>query len=181
MECFARVEPEREGSLRQLGLRRVHRLKPLPRGLPLGLVGRDRQALWVLTDVEAVACPVVRLEWPQTVKLLYAFWGLLPQGEARRPTLQSRLEEGVPFGRCPRCGETLWPQGRRMVCANYPRCSYGRAVTPQEATELAKLAGKRCPLCGGQLVGRRGRYSGVFLGCAHYPRCKGTVDLRDVW
>jgi len=181
VECFARVDPEREGSLKQLGLTRIRRLKPLPPGLPLGVVGLERRALWVLPDVEAVACPGVRLEWPQTVKLLYAFWGLLPEGEARRPTLQSRLEEGAPFGRCPCCGETLWPQDSgRLACAN-PRCSYRRALTPQEATELAKLMEKRCPRCGGPLVGRKGRYSGVFLGCANYPRCKGTMDLRDIW
>lgn len=33
-----------------------------------------------------------------------------------------------------------------------------------------------CPKCGGQLVGRQGRY-GYFLGCSNYPKCKFTTPL----
>lgn len=185
VDWFVRWEADRERtehSLGRLGLgaERLYTLKAWPKELPLGLVGIDRRALWVLVDLETAAGPVLRIEWPQTLKLLIAFWGLLPQGEARRPTLQERQAEGAPFGRCPRCGEPLWPQGAQMVCANRPRCSYARAITPREATDWAKLMNKRCPRCGGPLVGRQGRYSGVFLGCSNYPRCTGTRNLRDI-
>lgn len=30
-----------------------------------------------------------------------------------------------------------------------------------------------CPMCGGELVERNGRY-GPFLGCSNYPKCKFT-------
>lgn len=32
-----------------------------------------------------------------------------------------------------------------------------------------------CPLCGGQLVLRHGKY-GSFYGCANYPKCKFTIN-----
>lgn len=32
---------------------------------------------------------------------------------------------------------------------------------------------KKCPKCGGQLVGRNGKY-GKFIGCSNYPKCKYT-------
>ena len=31
----------------------------------------------------------------------------------------------------------------------------------------------KCPLCGGQLVERNGKY-GSFIGCSNYPKCKYT-------
>ena len=33
-----------------------------------------------------------------------------------------------------------------------------------------------CPECGGEMVVRRSR-RGPFLGCASYPKCRGTVPL----
>ena len=34
----------------------------------------------------------------------------------------------------------------------------------------------RCPLCGGNLVYREGKY-GKFIGCSNYPRCKFTKKI----
>ena len=36
---------------------------------------------------------------------------------------------------------------------------------------------KICPKCGGELVGRKGKY-GDFLGCSNYPKCKYTLNLN---
>lgn len=53
-----------------------------------------------------------------------------------------------------------------------------------EAGEPAKeerakgpVPGLKCPLCGGPMVARSGRY-GDFYGCASYPRCKGTRKME---
>ena len=37
-------------------------------------------------------------------------------------------------------------------------------------------SGEVCPLCGGELVRRKGRY-GAFLGCKNYPECRYTRGL----
>lgn len=37
-------------------------------------------------------------------------------------------------------------------------------------------AGEVCPLCGGELVRRKGRY-GAFMGCANYPECHYTRKM----
>lgn len=36
----------------------------------------------------------------------------------------------------------------------------------------------RCPLCGGEMVLRNGKY-GTFYGCRNYPLCKGTRKIAD--
>ena len=35
----------------------------------------------------------------------------------------------------------------------------------------------RCPICGGRLVIRNGRY-GEFIGCSNYPNCRFTQNLK---
>ncbi|MCD8294480.1 MAG: topoisomerase DNA-binding C4 zinc finger domain-containing protein, partial [Clostridia bacterium] len=32
-----------------------------------------------------------------------------------------------------------------------------------------------CPMCGGKLVLRRGKF-GAFYGCSNYPECKFTLN-----
>ncbi|MBR5503414.1 MAG: topoisomerase DNA-binding C4 zinc finger domain-containing protein [Methanobrevibacter sp.] len=34
----------------------------------------------------------------------------------------------------------------------------------------------QCPVCGGELVKRSGRY-GVFYGCSNFPECKYTQQI----
>ena len=41
----------------------------------------------------------------------------------------------------------------------------------------AAIASGRCPLCGGQLVLRNGKY-GQFWGCSNYPKCKYTLQNK---
>lgn len=43
----------------------------------------------------------------------------------------------------------------------------------QEEQEEAVNPAIACPKCGGKMVQRRSRF-GLFLGCAAYPKCKGT-------
>lgn len=44
-------------------------------------------------------------------------------------------------------------------------------VRENEARRVNMVSSGRCPLCGGQLVLRNGKY-GQFWGCSNYPRCK---------
>ena len=51
------------------------------------------------------------------------------------------------------------------------RVSHLENVSRNKARRDAAVASGRCPLCGGNLVLRNGRY-GSFYGCSNYPQCK---------
>jgi DNA topoisomerase-1 len=99
---------------------------------------------------------------------------------------------------CPKCqGPMGIKQGRRgafLGCLNYPKCR-GTAQLPDDLKEkLGDAAGpaassgpdlktvvveETCDDCGGAMTVRRGR-RGFFLGCANYPKCKGTKEPGPV-
>ncbi len=97
--------------------------------------------------------------------------------------------------KCEKCGGPMGiKQGRRgafLGCLNYPKCR-STAPLPEDLKEkLGELAGpapapgaaelkaiaveETCDQCGGAMTVRRGR-RGFFLGCANYPKCKGTKE-----
>ncbi|HWE39161.1 MAG TPA: type I DNA topoisomerase [Isosphaeraceae bacterium] len=103
--------------------------------------------------------------------------------------------------KCEKCGSAMAvKQGRRgpfLGCTNYPRCR-GTAPIPDEmkdklgemtATAAASndrkaalkaiVVAETCDDCGGPMVVRPGR-RGYFLGCAAYPKCKGTKEPGPV-
>src|SRR5262249_37177410 len=94
---------------------------------------------------------------------------------------------------CSKCGGPMAVRrGRRgsfLGCLKYPKCR-GTAPVPDELKEqLAEQEGpataepgvdlktipveETCQECGGPMLVRRSR-RGYFLGCAKYPKCKGT-------
>lgn len=96
---------------------------------------------------------------------------------------------------CPKCGGAMAVKpGRRgpfLGCMNYPKCR-GTAPIPDDLKEKvpspARAAGTAdlksipvdltCEECGGAMLVRRGR-RGYFLGCANYPKCKGTREADE--
>jgi DNA topoisomerase-1 len=96
--------------------------------------------------------------------------------------------------KCPKCGGAMGvKQGRRgafLGCLSYPKCR-GTAPLPDDLKEkLGEQAAasssngadlkaiqveETCDNCGGTMIVRRGR-RGFFLGCANYPKCKGTKE-----
>jgi DNA topoisomerase-1 len=96
--------------------------------------------------------------------------------------------------KCEKCGGPMAVKpGRRgpfLGCMNYPKCR-GTAPIPDELKEkLGEMAApaaasgpdlksiaveETCEDCGGSMIVRRGR-RGFFLGCANYPKCKGTKE-----
>jgi DNA topoisomerase-1 len=97
---------------------------------------------------------------------------------------------------CEKCGSPMiirrGPRGPFLGCSAYPKCRSTKPM-PEELKEKAKALmparskkelpkvdiSETCPECGGPMVlresFRRGR-SGYFLGCAKYPKCKGTRE-----
>ena len=85
---------------------------------------------------------------------------------------------------CPECGSKLqkvWFKSKYFYgCSSYPECKYS---APAEEITFSKedyAEGfnweQSCPLCQAEMKVRHGRF-GAFLGCSHYPKCRGIVNI----
>jgi DNA topoisomerase-1 len=116
-------------------------------------------------------------------KLIAEFWKeFIPtvetaEKEAFVPKLLTELD-------CPKCSHKLqkiWSRNKYFYgCSNYPDCDY---TVPIEALEFKKEEyaddfdwDQVCPKDKAPMKLRFGRY-GAFLGCTHYPKCKGIVNI----
>lgn len=96
--------------------------------------------------------------------------------------------------KCEKCGGPMGvKQGRRgafLGCLNYPKCRSTAPIPDDLKEQLGDAAGpaaasgvnlkelqvaETCDTCGGPMTVRQGR-RGYFLGCAKYPKCKGTKE-----
>lgn len=150
--------------------------------LPCHVIGIDQRILWVQGRGYAL-----RVAQPQTVKLLYGLWDLLPEGVRTLKTTTQQRELASrgqsPLGRtCAKCGAQLWvaiAYGRPALKCTSPTCGQTTSFTPALATQFADLMRVTCRQCGGQLEGRQGS-NGVYLQCLKHPRCKGWRSLKDL-
>jgi DNA topoisomerase-1 len=91
---------------------------------------------------------------------------------------------------CEKCGSPMGvkrgPRGIFLGCTAYPKCRSTKPVPEELKERLQELLPARpkketpavevretCPDCGGPMKLRQSR-RGWFLGCAAYPKCKGT-------
>jgi len=99
--------------------------------------------------------------------------------------------------KCEKCGGPMGvKQGRRgafLGCLNYPSCRSTAPIPDDLKEQLGDAANapagaaaggvdlktvvvdETCDTCGGSMTVRKGR-RGYFLGCAKYPKCKGTKE-----
>jgi len=114
----------------------------------------------------------------------------MPVDDSGKPVVAVKVEV-----KCEKCGGPMGvKQGRRgafLGCLNYPKCrstapipddlkeQLGEAATAAPAASgpdlKTILPEEVCDDCGGPMTVRRGR-RGFFLGCAKYPKCKGTKE-----
>jgi DNA topoisomerase I len=101
--------------------------------------------------------------------------------------------------KCEKCGGPMGvKQGRRgafLGCLNYPKCRSTAQIPDDLKAQLGDLATsapaesngvdlktievpETCENCGGPMIVRKGR-RGYFLGCAKYPKCKGTKETSE--
>jgi DNA topoisomerase I len=102
------------------------------------------------------------------------------------------IDTGV---KCEKCGSPMMvrkgPRGPFLGCAAYPKCRNAKPMPPElkeklkdqlppppAKKELPKVeVTETCPECGGPMKLRAKRAGGsYFLGCAKYPKCKGTRE-----
>lgn len=120
---------------------------------------------------------------------------LLPADDQGRPI--KPLTVDFP---CPKCsGPMTVKQGKRgsfLGCANYPKCRGTAQITDEMKEKHPELdrpapvvkkgpdlksvvVEEKCPECDEAMTVRVGR-RGFFLGCAKYPKCKGTKEPGPV-
>jgi len=67
---------------------------------------------------------------------------------------------------CEKCGAPMTIKrgrfGKFLACTKYPECKSTKAIG----------IGVKCPLCGKDVISRRGRGGRSFYGCSGYPDCK---------
>ncbi len=118
----------------------------------------------------------------------------MPVDDAGKPVVPVKVDV-----KCEKCGGPMGVKsGRRgafLGCLNYPKCrstapipddlkeQLGEAATAPAAASGPDLKSivpvEVCDDCGGPMTVRRGR-RGFFLGCAKYPKCKGTKEPGEV-
>ncbi|ACZ32657.1 DNA topoisomerase I [Chlamydia pneumoniae LPCoLN] len=117
--------------------------------------------------------------------LLQEFWTtFLPvvitaEKEAVIPRILTNIE-------CSKCHKgklvKIWSKNSYFYgCSEYPECDY-RTSEEELAFNKEDYAedtpwDSPCPLCGGVMKVRHGRY-GTFLGCEKYPECRGTISIH---
>jgi DNA topoisomerase-1 len=94
---------------------------------------------------------------------------------------------------CEKCGSPMAVKkgfrGPFLGCSNYPKCRSTKPIPPEMKEKLKDMlppppakkempaveVSETCPECGGPMKLRHAR-KGYFLGCAKYPKCKGTRE-----
>jgi DNA topoisomerase-1 len=86
---------------------------------------------------------------------------------------------------CPKCGahklHKIWARNNYFYgCSGYPECDFTASVDgldfKKEDYEPSFNWEQHCPICASTMTLRHGRF-GAFLGCSHYPECKGIVNI----
>lgn len=54
---------------------------------------------------------------------------------------------------------------------------YERKRAERDAWRTEHMSSESCPFCGSTMYIREGKY-GKFLGCSHFPDCKGTKKIK---
>lgn len=101
------------------------------------------------------------------------------------------VETGIA---CEKCGSPMvvkrGPRGPFLGCSAYPKCRSTKRMTaelsekfkdalpppaPKKQAPTVEVS-ETCPDCGGPMKLRPGRGGKYFLGCAKYPKCRGTRE-----
>ncbi|MDH3973992.1 MAG: type I DNA topoisomerase [Deltaproteobacteria bacterium] len=126
-----------------------------------------------------------KADWLKAMKLFYE--NFRQALESAKVKMRDVKREEIPTDIvCDKCGTNMiikWGKmGEFLACPNYPECKNTHNFTRDEAgniqvvVEALEFTEENCPVCGNQMVIKRGRY-GRFLACSTYPDCKGTKPI----
>ncbi|MCR5812885.1 MAG: type I DNA topoisomerase [Desulfovibrio sp.] len=98
------------------------------------------------------------------------------------------VKQGLPCNLvCPACGKDLLIKfgkaGAFLACSSYPDCNFTSDFSRRDdgtieiVERLKPEAVGECPQCGSDLVIKKARTGGQFIGCSAYPKCTYTQPL----
>ncbi|MDD4859349.1 MAG: type I DNA topoisomerase [Dehalococcoidales bacterium] len=77
---------------------------------------------------------------------------------------------------CPKCGKPLAIKmgrfGKFLACTGYPDCKFTKPFSLK--------TGVKCPLCGGDIIGRMSKKKRLFYGCSNYPNCHFVSNTKPL-
>jgi len=105
------------------------------------------------------------------VKMLHNFYdefeGDLQKAKSSMEGVKIRLEEDKTDVPCEKCGANMVVKvsryGKFLACPNYPECKFTKPF-------VTKTSGV-CPVCGGEVIGKKSKRGYEFFGCSNYPDC----------
>ncbi len=154
-------------------------VQPAPRGQALWVNG---EVLWIFAALRSGQWWAARVKDARTAQAaIYLLRGPRRAAEAEANAgAQAELPAATGLPLCRSCGAPvdLDTQGDEIV-ARCLRCGRWRPALPEDLTGWASTHMLTCRSCGKPMVGRNGRW-GLFFGCRAYPRCRGTVNPRNV-
>ena len=87
------------------------------------------------------------------------------KGEMQGQKIQ--LQEDITDVKCEKCGRNMVVKsgrfGKFLACPGYPECKTTKPLV-EETTAT-------CPVCGGNVIGKKSKKGYQFYGCSNYPEC----------
>jgi DNA topoisomerase-1 len=79
-----------------------------------------------------------------------------------------KLEDTLTGEMCEKCGKPLAIKHGRfgdfIACTGFPDCRFTK--------KIQKTVGVKCPVCGKDILEKKGKKGRVFYGCSGYPDCQ---------
>ena len=105
------------------------------------------------------------------VKMLHNFYDEfetdLQKAKSSMEGVKISLEEDKTDVPCEKCGANMVVKmsryGKFLACPNYPECKFTKPF-------VTKTEGN-CPVCGGEMIGKKSKKGHEFFGCSNYPKC----------
>ena len=104
-------------------------------------------------------------------KMLHSFYDefedTLQKAKSSMEGVKISLEADKTDIPCEKCGANMVVKvsryGKFLACPNYPTCKF----TKPFVTNTTGL----CPVCGGNVIGKKSKKGHAFYGCSNYPTC----------
>ena len=78
-----------------------------------------------------------------------------------------QLQEDITDVKCDKCGRNMVIKvgryGKFLACPGYPECKTTKPLIEETSAV--------CPICGGNVIGKKSKRGYQFYGCSNYPQC----------
>ncbi|MCD7827736.1 MAG: type I DNA topoisomerase [Clostridiales bacterium] len=105
------------------------------------------------------------------IAMLHSFYddfdATLEKAKANMAGIKIQLEEDKTDIVCEKCGRNMVIKvsryGKFLACPGYPEC--------KNTKPYVEHTNGICPVCGGEVIGKKSKKGFVFYGCGNYPQC----------